>query len=236
MIPGEKHLSHASSYLQVFRQFGPCYDVYQFRIHQGVPILMVTLPRPLSKRSTIEKYGLIISTSAQPTTMVHQVTAFQSDVEIVISSQGSPRCLVCAIFVNVFRLISHHVNSVTAKRSPVDLLRLWVCSANFDIPTNEGPPPLVNFLHMSICFFQVKPNLTSPYAYLAMEIQQEPSSLEIITEVDPLNVAELLGNIGGFWGRFHQREGCMKGRICISIGVHVMVMGGCLGPNVLHIA
>lgn len=33
-----------------------------------------------------------------------------------------------------------------------------------------------------------------------MEIQQEPSSFEIITEIDPLDVAELLGNIGGFWG------------------------------------
>lgn len=46
----------------------------------------------------------------------------------------------------------------------------------------------------------MQPNLTSPYAHLSMEIQQEPSSFEIITEVDPLDVAELLGNIGGFWG------------------------------------
>ena len=33
-----------------------------------------------------------------------------------------------------------------------------------------------------------------------MEIQQEPNSLQIITEIDPLDIAEMLGNVGGFWG------------------------------------
>ncbi|CAM9518546.1 unnamed protein product [Laminaria digitata] len=32
-----------------------------------------------------------------------------------------------------------------------------------------------------------------------MEIQQEPDSLQIITEIDPLDIAEMLGNVGGFW-------------------------------------
>ena len=34
-------------------------------------------------------------------------------------------------------------------------------------------------------------------------MQQEPDSWEIITEIDPLNVGEIIGSIGGFWGRFH---------------------------------
>lgn len=35
-----------------------------------------------------------------------------------------------------------------------------------------------------------------------VQIQQEPDSWEIVTEIDPLNVGEILGSIGGFWGRF----------------------------------
>ena len=68
-----------------------------------------------------------------------------------------------------------------------------------------------------VCCFkrllQVKSNITSPYAYLALEIQQEPSSFEIITEVDPLDVAELLGNIGGFWGTITDLR-----TICVHVG------------------
>lgn len=34
-----------------------------------------------------------------------------------------------------------------------------------------------------------------------MEIAQTTDSLEIITEIDPLEIAEIFGNIGGFWGK-----------------------------------
>ena len=33
-----------------------------------------------------------------------------------------------------------------------------------------------------------------------MEIAQQENSLEEITEIDPLQIAEILGNVGGFWG------------------------------------
>eukprot|EP00904_Undaria_pinnatifida_P008151 jgi/Undpi1/4466/HiC_scaffold_17.g07820.m1 len=49
---------------------------------------------------------------------------------------------------------------------------------------------------------QVNGNITSPYAYLEVQMQQEPDSWEVLTEIDPLNVGEILGSIGGFWGRF----------------------------------
>ena len=42
--------------------------------------------------------------------------------------------------------------------------------------------------------------IASPYAWLSMEVAQVTDSLEEITEIDPLNIAEILGNIGGFWG------------------------------------
>eukprot|EP00904_Undaria_pinnatifida_P000588 jgi/Undpi1/1052/HiC_scaffold_10.g04515.m1 len=41
--------------------------------------------------------------------------------------------------------------------------------------------------------------ITSPYAWLSMEIAQEENSLEDITEIDPLQIAEIFGNVGGFW-------------------------------------
>lgn len=47
----------------------------------------------------------------------------------------------------------------------------------------------------------MKANVTDPYAYLAIQLQQEPNSYEIVTEIDPFDVAEMLGNIGGFWGK-----------------------------------
>lgn len=40
----------------------------------------------------------------------------------------------------------------------------------------------------------------SPYAWLSMEIAQETNSLEEITEINPLEIAEMFGNVGGFWG------------------------------------
>ncbi|CAM9877840.1 unnamed protein product, partial [Ectocarpus sp. 12 AP-2014] len=42
-------------------------------------------------------------------------------------------------------------------------------------------------------------NITKPYARLSMELKQQFDSWEIITEADPFEFAEILGNIGGFW-------------------------------------
>lgn len=47
---------------------------------------------------------------------------------------------------------------------------------------------------------QPNPDINKPYAYLALQIQQEPNSYETIIEIDPLDLAELFGNVGGFWG------------------------------------
>lgn len=35
-----------------------------------------------------------------------------------------------------------------------------------------------------------------------MEIAQSTDSLEEISEIDPLEIAEMFGNIGGFWGEW----------------------------------
>lgn len=43
-------------------------------------------------------------------------------------------------------------------------------------------------------------NVTTPYAYLSMEIAQLVDSSEVIRQMNPLEIAEILGNIGGFWG------------------------------------
>lgn len=55
----------------------------------------------------------------------------------------------------------------------------------------------------SIVFFQKRnANITgiqAPYSYLSFELQQESDSMVIITEIDPLDVAEILGQVGGFW-------------------------------------
>ena len=47
---------------------------------------------------------------------------------------------------------------------------------------------------------QVNVNVNNPYAYLGFQLQHEPNSFQIVTEIDPFNLAEMLGNIGGFWG------------------------------------
>eukprot|EP00903_Cladosiphon_okamuranus_P009900 g9402.t1 len=56
-------------------------------------------------------------------------------------------------------------------------------------------------LSITTATFKDKPNpdIDKPYAYLALQIQQEPNSYETIIEIDPLDVAELFGNVGGFW-------------------------------------
>ncbi|CAN0425850.1 unnamed protein product, partial [Ectocarpus sp. 12 AP-2014] len=46
---------------------------------------------------------------------------------------------------------------------------------------------------------QADANITKPYARLSMELKQQFDSWEIITEADPFEFAEILGNIGGFW-------------------------------------
>lgn len=47
---------------------------------------------------------------------------------------------------------------------------------------------------------QVWENVTAPFAYLSMEVAQSVDSYEIITEINPWEIAEFFGNIGGFWG------------------------------------
>lgn len=39
-----------------------------------------------------------------------------------------------------------------------------------------------------------------------MEIAQVTNSLEEIKEIDPLEIAEIFGNIGGFWGESTEME------------------------------
>ncbi|CAN0113795.1 unnamed protein product [Ascophyllum nodosum] len=39
----------------------------------------------------------------------------------------------------------------------------------------------------------------NPYAYLAMEIAQQTDSLVTVTEINPFAVAEIFGQVGGFW-------------------------------------
>lgn len=43
-------------------------------------------------------------------------------------------------------------------------------------------------------------SVQSPYASFYLKIKQAPTSLEVITEINPLALAELFGNVGGFWG------------------------------------
>lgn len=47
---------------------------------------------------------------------------------------------------------------------------------------------------------QPNPDIARPYANLALLIYQETNSLLTIKEIDPLDLAELFGTVGGFWG------------------------------------
>ncbi len=51
---------------------------------------------------------------------------------------------------------------------------------------------------------QVDPSITKPYARLSLEIKQQFDSWKIITEADPFAIAEMFGNIGGFWGEWER--------------------------------
>lgn len=42
-------------------------------------------------------------------------------------------------------------------------------------------------------------SIVSPYAWLSLEVAQETNSHEEITEINPLEIAEMFGNVGGFW-------------------------------------
>ena len=53
-------------------------------------------------------------------------------------------------------------------------------------------------------FYQVNGAIIYPYAFVDVQIEQETNSLEIVTEIDPLDVGEILGSIGGFWGGFYR--------------------------------
>ena len=59
------------------------------------------------------------------------------------------------------------------------------------------------FAHDPIMFiWQRNVNITgiqAPYAYMKMQLQQESDSLILVTEIDPLDMAEILGQVGGFW-------------------------------------
>eukprot|EP00904_Undaria_pinnatifida_P000566 jgi/Undpi1/1050/HiC_scaffold_10.g04513.m1 len=50
------------------------------------------------------------------------------------------------------------------------------------------------------------PGIVNPYVWLSMEVAQVTNSLEEITEIDPLEIAEIFGNIGGFWGESRETE------------------------------
>lgn len=39
-----------------------------------------------------------------------------------------------------------------------------------------------------------------------MNIHQEANSYETVTEVDPMDIAEIFGNVGGFWGKSERDE------------------------------
>lgn len=61
-----------------------------------------------------------------------------------------------------------------------------------------------------ICPIKRDANITgivNPYAYLSMEIAQVTDSLEVITQINPLEIAEIFGNIGGFWGEWTSKPG-----------------------------
>ena len=57
-----------------------------------------------------------------------------------------------------------------------------------------------SFLDRYLHYVQVDPTITKPYARLSLEIKQQFDSWEIITETSPFAIAEMFGNIGGFWG------------------------------------
>ena len=43
-------------------------------------------------------------------------------------------------------------------------------------------------------------DIYNPYAHFSLEVAQEINSLEVITEIDPLEIAEIFGEVGGAWG------------------------------------
>ena len=59
-------------------------------------------------------------------------------------------------------------------------------------------------------FYQVNGDIIYPYAFVDVQIKQEINSLEIVTEIDPLDVGEILGSIGGFWGEFYRGPTCRE--------------------------
>lgn len=64
-----------------------------------------------------------------------------------------------------------------------------------------------------LCVVQVDPSIARPYARLSLEIKQQFDSWEIITEASPFAIAEMFGNIGGFWGEQDQRSTFSSPRI-----------------------
>ena len=74
---------------------------------------------------------------------------------------------------------------------------------------------------------QVNGNVTNPYAYLEVQMQQEPDSWEIVTEIDPLNVEEILGSIGGFWGEYTVTENSENGACALQLRPTQWVRDAC---------
>ena len=44
-------------------------------------------------------------------------------------------------------------------------------------------------------------DIYNPYAHFSLEVAQDINSLETITEIDPLEIAEIFGEVGGAWGK-----------------------------------
>ncbi|CAM9349566.1 unnamed protein product [Ectocarpus sp. 13 AM-2016] len=65
----------------------------------------------------------------------------------------------------------------------------------------EAPVATNKALSVSTATHRDKVNtaIDKPYAQLSLQFQQEPNSLQVITENDPFDLAEMFGNVGGFW-------------------------------------
>ena len=99
----------------------------------------------------------------------------------VVNLPTSVLCLVHADTTNLWQRVIVYMRYVSACMRP----RASV------VVTRPVPPTEIK---------QVNVNANNPYAYLGFQLQHEPNSFQIVTEIDPFDLAEMLGNIGGFWG------------------------------------
>lgn len=61
--------------------------------------------------------------------------------------------------------------------------------------------PIVIVVVGFVTGWQADDTITVPYAFMSMELFQAVDSYEIISAVEPFLLAEVLGSIGGFWGK-----------------------------------